>query len=603
VGQGPIGYQQLAEYGIAGQASTSYEKRYTWRNSYKGSITLQKGSHELKAGFDVAKSKIRYYRMGRASSTSYYFANNKPFSPTQDIYTYTTDSTGIVTKTQGADGAPDYTQDGTDTWKNTDYNSDSIVNYDDYMDDYIFQAYSSGYAENIGYDITGRTEINEGKDKYREPVTSAFYVRDKVELEDLVLNLGIRWDYIDPNNKIFNPETGGPNNIVITADNQIAETVYAKDIDGNTTLDPDEYIYYAPTDEDSTGRVHRIDAKKRSWISPRIGLAFPITDKTVFHAQYGRYVQQPENNRMFISYVRFVQNLTQGNFTISANPDLQPQENTQYEIGFKQMVSPNVSIDATVFYKQMSGYPQIRNIAARPTGYALYVNGDYGSVKGLSLSLKTRRINSIMVDANYTLQYAGGTGSSASGLYRIAWQGGNDLTYVSPLDFDQRHTGNIALDYRTGNKGLLRLFGVNLLARFGSGLPYTPVKVDTEVLGGSIAYQPIAAFNSANKPWTFNVDLKLDKGIGFGRYNIKAFIWIKNLLDAQNVESVYPATGQADNDGWLGTDPGQSWINNTAFDGSGSYSEEAVNLYNSKLSSPYNWSEPRQIRLGFRIDL
>ena len=189
VGQGPIGYQQLAEFGIAGQASTSYEKRYTWRDSYKGSITLQKGSHELKAGFDVAKSKIRYYRMGRASSTSYYFANNKPFSPTQDIYTYTTDSTGIVTKTQGADGAPDYTQDGTDTWKNTDYNSDSIVNYDDYMDDYIFQAYSSGYAENIGYDITGRTEINEGKDKYREPVTSAFYVRDKVELEDLVLNL------------------------------------------------------------------------------------------------------------------------------------------------------------------------------------------------------------------------------------------------------------------------------------------------------------------------------------------------------------------------------------------------------------------------------
>jgi len=602
-GQGPIGTQELAEFGVAGQASTSYEKRFTWRDSYKGSVTWQKGNNELKAGFDYAVSKIRYYRMGRASSTTYYFANNNPFSPTQDTYKYTVNEDGTIRRTQGSDGTPDYAQDQSDTWKNTDYNGDGTIDYQDYMDDYIFQAYSSGYAENIGYDITGQTEANSGNNKYREPVTSAFYIRDKIEMEDLVLNLGLRWDYIDPNNKIFNPETGGQNNIVITSDNQIAETVFAKDIDNNGTLDPDEYMYYEPTDDDATGKVHRIDAKVRSLVSPRIGLAFPITDKTVFHAQYGKYFQQPENNRMFISYVRFVQNLTQGNFTISANPDLQPQENTQYEVGFKQMITPNVSIDATVFYKQMSGYPQIRNIAARPTGYALYVNGDYGTVKGLSLSLKTRRINNLMVDANYTLQYAGGTGSSASGLYRIAWQGGNNLTYVSPLDFDQRHTGNVALDYRTGNSGFLRLFGVNMLARFGSGLPYTPVKVDTEVFGGSIAYQPVAAFNSANKPWTFNVDLKVDKGIHFGKYNMKAFVWVINLLDAQNVESIYPATGQADNDGWLGSDPGQSWVTNTAFDGTGNYADEAANLYNSKLSNPYNWGAPRQVRIGFRIDL
>ena len=354
-GSGPIGKQELAEFGVAGQASTSYEKRFTWRDSYKGSVTWQKGNNELKAGFDYAVSKIRYYRMGRASSTTYYFANNSPFSPTQDKFTYTENEDGTIRRTQGSDGAPDYFQAQSDTWKNTDYNGDGIIDYQDYMEDYIFQAYSSGYAENIGYDITGQTEINEGNHKYREPITSAFYVRDKIEMEDLVLNLGLRWDYIDPNNKIFNPETGGQNNIVITSDNLIAETVYAKDIDNNGTLDPDEYIYYAPTDDDNTGKVHRIDAKVRSLVSPRIGLAFPITDKTVFHAQYGKYFQQPENNRMFISYVRFVQNLTQGNFTISANPDLQPQENTQYEVGFKQMITPNVSIDGTIFYKLMSG--------------------------------------------------------------------------------------------------------------------------------------------------------------------------------------------------------------------------------------------------------
>jgi hypothetical protein len=54
---------------------------------------------------------------------------------------------------------------------------------------------------------------------------------------------------------------------------------------------------------------------------------------------------------------------------------------------------------------------------------------------------------------------------------------------------------------------------------------------------------------------------------------------------------------------WLGSDPGQSWVANTAFDGTGNYADEAANLYNSKLSNPYNWGAPRQVRIGFRIDL
>ncbi|MBL7013151.1 MAG: TonB-dependent receptor [Candidatus Marinimicrobia bacterium] len=606
---------ELANYTKAGYTSadgSNYTKRNTSRDAFTGSLTWQYNNHELKAGFEITNSMIRYYRLSRSRSITSYFSVNPPYSGDQDIWKYDwvatdTDSNGIVldsalSVTMGQDGVLDYTQDDTDSWKDDDYDGDGDSDYDDYFGNYKHQAYASAYAENIGYNITGEEEVNSGQDDARRPNSRAFYLRDKIELNDLVLNLGLRYDYFDPANKIFNPETGGANNIVIDDNNQIAETVYAKDADENGILDPAEYIYWDPTSEDASGRPHRIDAEPRSLISPRVGMAFPISDKTVFHAQYGKYFQQPENNRLFVSYIRFVQNLSQGNFTISANPDLQPQENTQYEIGFKQMVSADVSIDATVFYKQMTGYPQIRNIAARPVGYALYVNGDYGTVKGLSLSLKTRRISNLMLDANYTLQYAGGTGSSAGGNYRIAWQGGNNLTYVSPLDFDQRHTGNLALDYRTGVRSRVPLFGVNMLMRFGSGLPYTPVQVDTEVLTGGISYRPTAAFNSANMPWSMNVDLKVDKGLSFGKYNMKFFVWVKNLLDIRNVSTIYPATGQADNDGWLGTDEGVNWMTNAAFNGNATQ-EQAANLYNSKLSDPYNWEEPRQVRIGFRIDL
>ncbi|NOZ03661.1 MAG: TonB-dependent receptor [FCB group bacterium] len=602
VGSRPLPDQELANFYEAGRAIISYEKRNTSRDTYRGSLTWQVGDHELKFGGEYQKNIIRYYRMSRATSLTRYFWNNKAFSPDQDIWTWDpayNDSTGALILDYKGDGIGDYLQDPNDTWDNKDLNGDGTINHEDYLLDYIQQAYGSAYAENIGYDVTGRKKVDSGIDKARTPVIGAFYVQDKFEIKDMILNLGLRYDYIDPANRIFNPETGGRYNIVIMPGNVIAETVYAKDANGNGQFDPKEYIYWEPTEEDQTGKPHRIKAKVRSLWSPRLGLAFPVTDKTVFHAQYGKYFQQPELNRMFISYTRFIQNLTQGNFTISANPDLQPVENTQYEIGFKQMLSQDVSIDATVFYKQMTGYVQIRNVAARPTGYAIFVNGDYGTVKGLSLSFKTRRIRNVMVDANYTLQYAGGTGSSADGLYRIAWQGGNNPTYVSPLDFDQRHTGTIQLDYRTGARSRVPLFGTNLLLRFGSGLPYTPTRPRTEIFGGQNVYNPVAAFNSAYMPWTFQLDLKVDKSFRMGRYTLNVNVWILNVLDAQNVEQVYQATGLPDSDGYLNTPEGEKWLNNVALGGA----EYGSRLYRARLATPYNYNIPRQVRVGFRVDL
>ncbi|MFQ6604734.1 MAG: TonB-dependent receptor domain-containing protein [Fidelibacterota bacterium] len=602
IGSEPIPYQQLANYNLAGESFQTYRKRRTSRNTLKGSVTWQLGDHEIKFGGEYSKNTIRYYNLGRGSSlTAYFLKSNKAYSPTQDIYRWDptlNDGAGALVRDVAGDGTPDYLQDPTDAWDNVDRNGDGDVNHDDYFDEYVYQAFSSAYAENMGYDVTGQKEVNSGTDKAREPVIGAFFVQDKFEIQDMILNLGMRYDYIDPANRIFNPETGGRNNIVITSGNTIAETVYAKDLDNNGTLDPDEYKYDEPTDEDGTGKPHQIPAEIRSLFSPRVGLAFPITDKTVFHATYGKYFQQPELNRMFISYTRFVQNMTQGNFTTNANPDLQPVENTQYEVGVKQMLSPSVSVDVSVFYKQMTGYVQLRNVAASPRGYALFVNGDYGTVKGLSLAFKTRRMNNVLLDLNYTLQYAGGTGSSATGLYRIAWQDGNNPTYISPLDFDQRHTGSFMVDYRTGKRALISDFGANILLRVGSGLPYTPVQISTEVLGGNNAYYPTAAFNSATMPWRVNVDLKLDKSFTVGGVRFNAFFWVLNVLDRQNVLDVYPGTGLPNDDGYLSTPSGRQYLQNYALGGE----TYGADLYKSNVDDPANYDVPRQVRVGIRVD-
>jgi outer membrane receptor protein involved in Fe transport len=620
-GSGPATLVQLANYSLAGSASTSFQKRNTSRTTVKGSLTWQYNKHELKFGGEFKESTVRYYRLGSGGSLSRYFANNPMFKEDQDRYLWDPEyNNGMGALLVGqTDNIADYLQDPSDTWHNSDMDGNGTVDgieegdldgdgdadYDDYYQDYLSQAYIGSYAENIGYDVTGEKKVNSGQDAARKPQEMAFFIQDKFELKDLILNVGFRYDMIDGKNQVFNPETGGNTNIVITNANTIAEQVYATDKNDNGVLDPKEYTSDAPTDDDATGKPHQINATSTTQISPRIGIAFPVTDKTVFHAQYGRYLQNPELSRQYISYSRFSANLQQGNFTISANPNLKPVRTTEYEIGMKQMLSQDVSLDITLFYKQMADYVQIRNVAAIPTGYALYVNGDYGTVKGLSLSVNTRRINNAQINANYTLSWAGGTGSNASGLYRIAWQGGNDPTFISPLDFDQRHTGNITLDYRTGARSsipFLNNFGANMLFRFGSGMPYTATKPYTAVFG-AIASQPIGSLNSANMPWTYNLDMKIDKSFSIAGVRMNAFLWVINALDNINVDDVYSPTGMANNDGYLTTPSGESWLNNVAFDEECECPEAGAALYESKINNPYNYGSPRIIRFGIRVDL
>jgi len=600
VGSRPSPRVEWAYYRGAGYTYIDYRKDLMEHTSYKGALTWQVGKHELKSGFEYRDNTIRYYRMARSSSLARYFQRNNAYSPDQDIWAW--DDTLDALIFGSSDNTPDFMQDPNDTWDDTmDVNNDGSTNWDDYYDDFVFQGYKSAYAENLGYNITGLKKVNSGLDRARKPVIASYFLQDKFELDDLIMTMGLRYDYVNPENKIFNPATGGRENIVITDAGTVAETVYWRDQNRDGIKDTLEFTSFKPTDDDGVGLPQRILSKTRTYWSPRIGFAFPVTDKTVFHAQYGKYVQQPEMNRMFLSYTRFLSNLEQGNYTTSQNPDLKPVLTTAYEIGFKQLITPDISIDATVFYKQMTNYVQIRNIPARPTGYALYVNGDYGTVKGLSFSLNTRRVQNWQISANYTLQYAGGTGSNSNRQYTIAWLGGNFPTFVSPLEFDQRHTGNLVIDFRTSDRGnvLFRNFGFNILSQFGSGLRYTPSRPRSDVFGGSLSDKPVAGLNSGVTPWTFNIDFRIDKSFRVGPTDFTAFLWIENLLDRQNVNGVYYGSGQPNNDGYLTTPAGQTWLSTAAI-GSAAFGNT---LYESRINTPYHYGKPRQVRFGVRFDL
>lgn len=437
------------------------------------------------------------------------------------------------------------------------------------------QAYQNRFADSFGFDIFGQDGSTGSRNAAKHPIIAAAYLQDKLELDDLVVNFGLRMDYFDAaNDGIINLE----NVITTTRDN----------FGGISDL----------ADQNFTGN------QTKTTFSPRLGFSFPVTDRTVFHAQYGKFVQTPELARLYVSTFQYAQNLQSGNFFTNENPNLDLIKTTAYEVGFRQQIGDNSALDITAYYKEINNYVRLVNLDnAKPIPYAIYRSQDYGTVKGLTFTYNLRPTNRISASANYTLQYAAGTGSDANTLFNIAWQQGRTPSFVAPLDFDQRHTGTFNFDFRTrsddgpnflGGK-ILGNLGLNTLMTFGSGLSYTPVRVQTEVLGGTAGYFPIAQVGSAQGPWTYQIDLKLDKTWSFGRTRFNTFLWVINLTDALNANWVYPGTGEPDNDGFLDTVAGQNFVNTNGVNGTA--------LYNFLLRDPNMAGPPRQIRLGLRVEI
>ena len=436
-------------------------------------------------------------------------------------------------------------------------------------------------TNNYGYDYYGRP-VDSGENGPKEPVFAAFYVLDKIELEDLVLNVGLRYDYINTNSKEF----VNPNNIRFTSEGLIDQSPEnLKDVDPSET------------------------------ISPRIGFSFPVTDQTVFYAQYGVFVQQSRLRNIYLGSGT-ISSQIKGGYAISSPVGfgLQPEKTIQYDFGFRQQLTENLAFDINAFYKDIRDQIQQRMIPAEfgaehPAYYA-WVNGDFATTTGASINIVLRRTERIQVQANYTYSDARGTGSSPSSSFRALWLSPTETPflpkYPMTLDFDQTHRGSVNLDYRFGaNDGpelfgakILERFGANLLFQFNSGLPYTRVN---EFSFGD-RRTPIEGINSSRVPWFFNLDARFDKTVSIASLDVNIYAWVTNLLNIKNVTGGYATSGSAENNNFLATDEGQTRLANYA-----TYGDVFAQLYQDfyyqqVLMNAGVYSEPRRIIFGIRVN-
>lgn len=441
-------------------------------------------------------------------------------------------------------------------------------------------------ADNYGYDLLGNEIDDHPLYAPHKPVFAGAYVQDRIEYEDLILNVGLRFDYFDIDNKQF-----------------VDPTDPSQTINQNTkVIDPDGLE----------------DVPSFSAVSPRLGLSFPVTDRTVFHAQYGKFVQQPRLDDVYTGYHRIAYMLTTGywfgeQFT---GPNIRPTRTTQYELGFSQQLTDFLSVDITGYYKDIKDQVIFMN---QPTevqsGFASYfikTNGDFATTKGIELTMNMRRYERLLINGNVAFQDAQGTGShpgSNVGIFGAPLSNVYFIPkYTAPLDFNRDFTANLNLDYRFGpddGPSVLHNFGVSVLMQYETGKPYTlgtgdPTQIGITVPndGDARGRRPLEPLNSSQMSSSFNVDLRIDKTFNLiDRLNLNVYVFVLNLFDNRNVENVFVKTGSPDDDGYT-TDP-TIIAQQTEL-----YGDQFIDIYRAinVENDSRIYGQSRQIRLGIRLE-
>ncbi len=504
------------------------------------------------------------------------------------------------------------------------------------------------------------------------PIYTAAYIQDNFQIKDLFFRIGLRVDRFDNNQQVLkdkyslyptkkvgevkdelNPDGTHPGNIgsdhVVYVDDPVNpnEIVgYRKgenwfNEDGGEVNDPNSLAFQTQTGTiapfltfDNEEDIQLVpegfkDYEPQITVLPRVAFSFPISDVARFRASYDALSQRPKSEAHATLDDYFFLQQTSTRFI--SNPNLKPEKSNKFTLSFKQQITRRSALELKAFYTETRDMIQARNVPqAYPTPYKTFQNIDFSTTKGITAryDLKASRASAVRFTGSYTLQFATGTGSDNESQEALIDAGQPNLRAPFPLDNDFRHNfqGNLDYRFRSGEKytgpttgggtQVLKNMGFNFIVRAVSGGPFTRYSSSYRAVASGIRQQPNldGTINGSRKPWTFNVDFRIDKNIpidwggkkgeeGSGRPAaggekqdfINIYVRIQNLFDTKNVESVYQFTGDPLDDGFLSSERGQQIIRSQV-------SQQAyIDQYRAKVRDPRNFQPPRLIRLGANL--
>jgi len=362
------------------------------------------------------------------------------------------------------------------------------------------------YAASSVVDSLGNVNYTYQPDDYTYyPFQGSAYLQDKMEFQGLVVNAGVRLDML----------------------NSQAQHV---------------------ADVNDLQNIAWVKTSMKYKVSPRLGVSFPISEVTALRFSYGQFFQQPDMQYLYENIV----NASSGNISFLGNPDLSAQQTTAFELGLQHQFSANLLANITAYYKDIYHLLGTRRIVALPRAYYLYIDADYGNVKGAEIQLDAQLTRWLSARGSYALSMARGSSSYVYEVYNTNYNAGTEDWVPKQdynLEYDQRHSISASLSL-TMEKGdgpkvfgfrPLELLNANISTSLGSGYPYTKTDLDNK---------PLELNNSSRLPWTYNTDLRVSRDFKVWRLSPSLFLEIDNLFNNQNIAAVYTGTGDPIDDGW-----------------------------------------------------
>lgn len=384
-----------------------------------------------------------------------------------------------------------------------------------------------------------------GHEKWtRKPVLLSAYIQDRIQFSDLTINVGVRFDYFQPNGRVPAEER------------------------------PD---LTSPYENRPDGFWRNVSPK--SQFSPRFGIAYPISDNGVIHFSYGYFFQVPDYNRLY-NGDKLILESQSGVQGIFGNPDLKPERSTKYELGLQQEVFPGTALDLTIFYEDKRDYVSSGpvNPTANPSvRYGTWINRDFANIRGITAALNQRVTRRISFGVDYTFSVAEDSNSDPGAEFFAAVSRGDDsgenlAKFLTPANWDRTHVLNSTLFYERSN------WGFNVVQRFQTGLPYTPSTDLPRRVGISSSGNINSITNSVRMPDFFSIDLNFFTNVTYSGYRFRIFANVYNLLDNDNLSFVYNDSGSAELPLQTPDEFDQGFYNNPTF-----------------------YGEPRRVQLGFQL--
>jgi hypothetical protein len=411
-------------------------------------------------------------------------------------------------------------------------------------------------------------------DDFREPEELSAYIQNVFEVPWMVINYGVRIDMVHYNSQVWSDTTGkfSP-----------GRPWFYSDLNDNDKWDENELA------SDIAGLARqKILLKNSNWsykISPRIGFSHVITDKSTFTFNYGLYYQNPVYQNVYLNTnsLEDPETLFEEGEGAVGNATMNAQRTQQYGASFNVQVGENWAYSLGAWVRDMDQLTRYTQERSGVYQYSVASNGDYGSAKGLDLTIDWRwllfgsQFQYTYSVAKTNSEYAW---ASISGQYVDAPSQENLAYYDRPHDLTYYFYTFLPFGVQAG-----------LTAFYQSGYPYTPI-----VFRGKDPVEDLRQPNSKRGPAYKNVNLSFAKYFERMDHKFSVGLNIFNVLDIRNAYDIYALTGKADDPGTYYTD--YVGLPGTDPNGVGVYANKSSAYYDR----PWRMSPPREINFFIRID-